>query len=198
LSEETEKTVQKAEKLPFRAEAFDWLQSIICAFVAGIFIFIFIARVVRVDGSSMYATLHNNDLVITSKLFYTPHTGDIVVFRTDGYGDEPLVKRIIAKGGQTVDIDFTAGIVYVDGVALDEPYTNTLTNVRENFDGEVTVPEGCLFVMGDNRNASRDSRSYSVGFVDERQIVGKVLFVLIPGSNDGEKADWSRFGSVYR
>ncbi len=88
--------------------------------------------------------------------------------------------------------------MYVDGKALDEPYVNTPTNIRENFTGEVTVPEGCLFVMGDNRNASRDSRSYSVGFVDERQIVGKVVLLLVPGSNENEKADWKRFGSVYR
>ncbi len=198
MSEKNEEIAGKKEKTSFGAEAFDWLQSIIAAFVAGLFIFVFVARVVRVDGSSMYKTLHNNDLVITSQLFYTPQVGDIIVFRTEETREEPLVKRVIAKAGQTVDIDFDEGVVYVDGKALDEPYVNTPTNIRENFTGEVTVPEGCLFVMGDNRNASRDSRSYSVGFVDERQIVGKVVLLLVPGSNENEKADWKRFGSVYR
>ncbi len=183
-------------------DMYDWLQCFITAIVAGIIIFIFVARVVKVDGSSMYGTLHNDDLVLASNLFYEPEAGDIVVLQTDSYGPSALVKRIIATEGQRVYIDFNAGIVYVDGVPLDEPYTNTLTNLPEDFSGEVTVPEGCVFLLGDNRNASRDSRDSSIGMVDERCIVGKVYFILIPGEDYTDYGislgrDFSRIGSPY-
>lgn len=179
-----------------KLELYDWVQCIVSALVVGILIFIFVARVVSVDGSSMYPTLYDTDKLITSNLFYTPKQGDVIVFQTDSYGKEPLVKRVIAVGGQTVDIDFDAGVVYVDGEALDEPYVNVPTYEREDFPGEVTVPAGCLFVMGDNRNASTDSRSDMVGFVDERCIIGKVLLIVFPGQT-AEGRTWSRIGSVY-
>lgn len=179
-----------------KLELYDWVQCVVTALVAGIFIFMFIARVVSVEGSSMYPTLHNTDKIITSKLFYTPQQGDIVVFQTSVYGSEPLVKRVIATEGQTVNIDFNAGIVYVDGEALDEPYVNAPTYEREDFEGELTVPEGYLFLMGDNRNASTDSRSDMVGLVDKRSIIGKVYLIAIPGSSD-EAREWNRIGSVY-
>ncbi len=153
-------------------------------------------RIVNVDGLSMYPTLQHADKIITSDLFYSPEVGDIVVVQTDTYGQDPLVKRIIAVGGQTVDIDFELGIVYVDGVALDEPYVNSLTLEREDFSGPITIPEGYLFLMGDNRNRSTDSRSNMVGLVDERCIIGKVYFILFPGADNGAR-DWSRIGSVY-
>lgn len=184
------------QKSSAKLELYDWVQCIVAALVVGIFIFIFIARIVSVDGSSMYPTLHDADKMITSNLFYTPKQGDIVVFQTDSYGSEPLVKRVIATGGQTVDIDFNAGIVYVDGEALEEPYVNAPTIEREDFQGEVLIPEGYLFVMGDNRNASTDSRSNMVGLVDERCVIGKVLLIIVPG-NSGEGREWSRIGSVY-
>ena len=94
--------------------------------------------------------------------------------------EDTLVKRIIATEGQVVDIDFNEGVVYVDGVALDEPYTNTPTNEREGFTGPVTVPEGYVFVMGDNRNGSTDSRDSRIGLIDERQILGKVVLRVFP------------------
>ena len=128
-----------------------------------------------VVGSSMYPTLEDGDKIIVSNLFYTPKQGDIVVFRKDEYREEPLVKRIIAVEGQTVDIDFERGIVYVDGEPLDP----------ENFIGPVEVPEGCIFVMGDNRNASTDSRTTEIGMVDERCIMGKVYFTVFPLKNFG-------------
>ena len=98
---------------------------------------------------------------------------------------EPIVKRIIATEGQTVDIDFEDGVVYVDGKALDEPYVNEPVHDRENFEGKITVPEGCVFVMGDNRNASTDSRDARLGCVDERYIMGRVYFTLFPVKNIG-------------
>ena len=99
--------------------------------------------------------------------------------------EEPIVKRIIATEGQTVDIDFDDGVVYVDGKALDEPYVNEPVHDRENFEGKITVPEGCVFVMGDNRNASTDSRDARLGCVDTRYIMGRVYFTLFPVKNIG-------------
>ena len=181
----------KAEKAPrsVRSDIYDWLQCIVMAIVICVLFFSFIVRLVDVVGSSMYPTLENGDKIIVSNLFYTPKQGDIVVFRKDEYREEPLVKRIIAVEGQTVDIDFERGIVYVDGEPLDEPYIAEPATDPENFIGPVevpeTVPEGCIFVMGDNRNASTDSRTTEIGMVDERCIMGKVYFTVFPLKNFG-------------
>ena len=180
-----------------KLEFFDWVQCVVVALVVGILIFMHCFRIVNVDGLSMYSTLNHGDKIITSNLFYTPQAGDIVVVQTDRYGPEPLVKRIIATGGQTIDIDFDSGIVYVDGVALDEPYVNSLTLEREDFDGPIQIPEGYLFLMGDNRNRSTDSRSDMVGLVDERCVIGKVYLIIMPGADESGNRDWSRIGSVY-
>ena len=180
-----------------RLELYDWVQCIVTALIAGILIFVFIGRVITVDGSSMFPTLVDTDKIITTNLFYDPQPGDVIVFQTDTFGPRPLVKRVIATEGQTVDIDFDSGVVYVDGVARDEPFVNEPTHQPEDFDGPVTVPEGCLFVMGDNRNASEDSRSHRVGFVDENCIIGKVIFVLFPGETEVTKRDFGRIGSPY-
>lgn len=190
--------MDEQEKLPEQAPeeqeeekgsaVFDWLQCIVAALVACILIFVFVGRTVGVVGPSMQQTLIEGDRLIISRLFYTPKYGDIVVLRKDAFKDEPIIKRVIATEGQTVDIDFAAGIVYVDGEALDEPYINTPTNAREDFTGPVTVPEGCVFVMGDNRNHSTDSRTEVIGCVDTRYILGKALFRLTP---------LNRLGSVY-
>ncbi|MBR1842247.1 MAG: signal peptidase I [Oscillospiraceae bacterium] len=186
-----------AEKSTVKGEIYDWVQSIISALVAGILVFTFVARVVRVDGTSMLQTLQDNDLVIAWSLGYTPKNGDIIVFETESYKRGPLVKRVIATGGQTIDIDFDAGIVYVDGEALEEDYTNTLTTRREDFSGPVTVPEGYMFCMGDNRNGSKDSRDNEIGLVDIRCTVGKVFFILMPGPSDGDnQRHWNRIGIV--
>ena len=166
----------KAEKAPrsVRSDIYDWLQCIVMAIVICVLFFSFIVRLVDVVGNSMYPTLENGDKIIVSNLFYTPKQGDIVVFRKDEYREEPLVKRIIAVEGQTVDIDFERGIVYVDGEPLDEPYIAEPATDPENFIGPVEVPEGCIFVMGDNRNASTDSRT-----------MGKVYFTVFPLKNFG-------------
>lgn len=190
----------KPEKQSAKMELFDWIQCVVSALVTGILLFVFVGRVVNVRGTSMYDTLNNNDKVICSKLFYTPKQGDIVVFRPENTGlfDYSLVKRIIAVGGQTVDIDFTQGIVYVDGQALQEPYTYEPTWKQEDFSGPITVPEGKLFVMGDNRNGSTDSRSSAVGLIDQRDIIGKVYWLILPGANMNGVKDTGRIGSVYR
>lgn len=180
-----------------RMELYDWIQCFVSALVVGIIIFMFGIRVVNVKGNSMYPTLYWSDRIVTTNFLYVPKQGDIVVVQTDSYGPEPLVKRIIATGGQTVDIDFLEGVVYVDGVALDEPYVAAPTVTREDFKGPLTVPEGCLFLMGDNRNESTDSRRETIGTVDERCVIGKVLFIILPAAGPDGSRDFGRFGSVY-
>ena len=162
------------------SEALDWLQCIVSAVIAAVLIFTFAVRTITVVGSSMVPTLEEGNLLIVSKLFYQPKNGDIVVLRKASFMNDPIVKRVIATAGQTVDIDFEEGIVYVDGAALDEPYVNSLTFEQEDFAEPVTVPEGQLFVMGDNRNRSTDSRDSRVGCVDTRYLIGRVLFRIAP------------------
>ena len=155
-------------------------------------------RVVVVSGSSMYDTLLDGDcLLLISNVFYqNPRQGDIVVASKDSFDNgAPIVKRVIATEGQTVDIDFGTGIVYVDGVALEEDYTYTMTNLDEGTSFPQVVEEGHVFLMGDNRNKSKDSRSPEIGQVDEREILGKAIFLFMPGTNKGNDTfDFSRIG----
>ena len=169
------------------------------ALIAGVLlIFSLCLRVVVVSGPSMNNTLYDGDwLVVLNNVFYRePKAGDIVVASKDAFENgNPIIKRVIATEGQTVDIDFTAGIVYVDGVALDEPYTLTPTNLAEGVPFPVVVSEGSLFVMGDNRNGSKDSRSYEIGLVDKREILGRAVFLVFPGTSKGRvDRDFSRMG----
>ena len=187
---------EKVEASPLKA-AYDWASAFAFAVIIGVLFFIFIGRIIGVEGLSMFPTLYNGDRVFASNLFYEPEYGDIVIVKSEHYGSSPLVKRVIATAGQTIDIDFVSGIVYVDGEALSEDYVNTPTNDREDFRGPLTVPEGYIFVMGDNRNASTDSRSDRVGLIDTRNILGKVYLVLLPGEDEEtEERDWSRIGAV--
>ena len=110
---------------------------------------------------------------------------------------EPIIKRIIATEGQWVDIDFKAGVVYVDGTALDEPYANTPTTLYEGIAFPLMVEEGCVFVLGDNRNESKDSRSPDIGLVDQREILGKAIFLFLPGVDPvAEKRNFTRIGAL--
>lgn len=169
-------------------------------------------RVVVVSGTSMNTTLLDGDylLLLSNTFYHNPQYGDIIVAAKDSFKDgEPIVKRVIATEGQWVDIDFEKGIVFVsdDGMTtwrqLDEPYTNTPTNVQEGVQFPLYVEEGCLFVMGDNRNGSRDSRSPDIGLVDKREVLGKVIFLFLPGTNGtdssgqpNEERDFGRIGVV--
>ena len=191
---ETWPEIKKRKLKERRGETFDWIQSLVVALFACVLIFTFLVRVVGVVGTSMLNTLHPGDRILVSNLFYTPKRGDIIVLRKESFNSEPIVKRVIATEGETVTIDFEGGIVYVDGVALDEPYTLEPTHRRIDFGDSVTVPEGCLFVMGDNRNGSTDSRDDRIGCVDERLVIGRAFFLLVPGgdSQHGESRDWSR------
>lgn len=169
-----------AQKQPGRG-LLDWAQALALAISAIVIIFTFFARIIGVDGDSMNPTLINRDRLIISNIAYDPTPGDIVVIHVEGYS-EPLIKRVIATEGQTVMLAPDEGLVYVDGVALDEPYTAEAT--RKNYDTpaytDIVVPDGCVFVMGDNRNHSSDSRSSTVGMVDERQVIGRALWRLFP------------------
>ena len=152
----------------------------------------------------MYPTLVHTDYVaLLSNVFYSGsdiQNGDIVVALAPRFDHEPLVKRVIATAGQTVDIDFEQGVVYVDGVALEEDYINEPT-YRQFYDRGVTFPltveEGHVFLMGDNRNDSSDSRLAAIGQVDTRYILGKVLFIMLPGYDQvTDSRDFGRIGVV--
>jgi len=184
-----------------KMELYDWMQCFVSAIICGIFIFVFIGKSIGVDGESMLGTLHNNDRVIMSGLFYTPKDGDIIIFNppTEEFGSTPLVKRVIALENETIDIDFESGQVYIDGIPIDKTdsrYVSEGTFRRSNFVGPYTVPKGHVFVMGDNRNHSSDSRDARIGAVDTRYILGKVLFLLIPGGDEDNPRDWRRFGFI--
>jgi signal peptidase I len=181
-----------------RTEIYDWIQTLVSTLLAVIIAFIFLGRQITVIGDSMYETLHDDDKVLMTNIFYTPEYGDIVIIKAQSFGETPLVKRIIATEGQEIDIDFVSHTVTVDGAALSEPYIYELTSENGDFKGPLTVPEGCVFVMGDNRNHSTDSRFERVGFVDKRNILGKVHFITVPGKNDYGIRDWSRVGSAYK
>ncbi|MBE6705534.1 MAG: signal peptidase I [Ruminococcaceae bacterium] len=180
----------------FVADVVEWVETFAMALCVVVLLFTFGFRIVTVDGDSMLNTLHHGERLIISDIMYEPKIGDVVITAVpDYYGDNPLVKRVIAVGGQTVDIDFDKWVVTVDGKPLatdefgnptNEPYVNyiagypmyELKNVQNPISYPYKVPEGYVFVMGDNRNNSSDSRKF--GAVAERNIIGKVLFRITP------------------
>lgn len=171
---------QSDKKYDLKKDIWEWVESIAISVATLIVIFVFVFRIVGISGISMEDTLHNDDRVVISSLFYTPSQGDIVVINQPNEYNEPIVKRIIALAGQTVDIDFTTGKVSVDGVVLDEPYISTPTTVKYDVSFPVEIPEGKVFVMGDNRQHSVDSRKESIGMIDTRYILGKAIFRVFP------------------
>ena len=164
-------------------EMYDWIYSLVIALIICVIIFAFFIRVVDVVGTSMNPTLNNSDKMLVSGLFYKPSVGDVVVFKKNEYDpDKALVKRVIAVEDQEINIDFDKGIVYINGQPIVEDYILEPTMNKLDFIGPKTVPEGCVFVMGDNRNASMDSRKTEIGMVDTRLILGKAYFVIYPMS----------------
>ncbi|MCQ2484994.1 MAG: signal peptidase I [Clostridia bacterium] len=150
-------------------------------------IFTFFVRIVGVDGNSMNNTLQHGDWLLVSAVNTEINRGDIVISTQPNAFNEPIVKRVIAKGGQTVDIDFHTGTVSVDGEILDEPYIAAKTLTPEGVNFPIVVPEGKLFLMGDNRNDSTDSRSEAIGCVDERYILGVAKCRVTPNFTIFEK-----------
>ena len=147
-----------------------------------VLLFTFVARIIVVSGPSMENTLHGGDLILVWSLGYTPRQGDIVVLTQESYQEDSIVKRVIATEGQSVDIDYGSATVYVDGVPLEEDYTKERMHLPSYGEGinHVTVPKGCIFVMGDNRNQSADSRYPAIGIVDTRCVIGHGLTVIFP------------------
>ena len=177
------------EQLPPIKSLMLYLHDLVYVLAVVMILFLLLFRIMIVSGSSMYATLLDGDwiLVASSVLYHDPQPGDIIVASKESFNDgEPIVKRVIATEGQTVDIDFETGIVYVDGVALQEDYTYTPTNIQEGNAFPITIAQGCIFVLGDNRNGSKDSRHPDIGMIDTRQVLGKAVFLLFPGS-DGDR-----------
>ena len=194
--------MQEQKKKTVRGrDLYDWVQSLVGSVLVVVAIFTFGIRMLGVDGHSMLNTLQHGDrlLVLNSMFYHDYRYGDIVILRKDGvFDNDPIVKRVIAVGGQTVDIDFNAGIVYVDGEALKEDYVREPTYTAEGTEFPLTVPEGSIFVMGDNRNGSSDSRDYRLGTVDTRYVIGKAAFLLFPGVDyDTNRRDFSRIGVIW-
>lgn len=211
LDEDKKKETSAAE------EFIDWVETVICAFFVVILIFTFILRIANVDGGSMLPTLVEGDRLIVSHLMYTPEVGDIVIINTEhpvrecetcGHivydmesidcpscgeigtlhiqkNEKAIVKRVIATANQVVEVDTANGTVKVDGVVIDEPY---ILEPASKEGGKYTVPDGCVFVMGDNRNNSTDSRSSWLGFVEEEDILGKVILRVFPFNSIGVPA----------
>ena len=177
-----------------------YLHDLVYMLVVILLLFLLFFRVIVVSGDSMYSTLMDGDyLLLLSKIFYQePQQGDIIVASKDSYDDgAPIIKRVIATEGQIVDIDFENGIVYVDGLPMDEPYINNLTTRAEGVLFPLFVEKGCIFVLGDNRAVSKDSRHPEIGLIDTRQVMGKAVFLILPGVDEWTKVrDFDRTGVI--
>ena len=180
------------EKGSFRSDLYYWLQALVAVLVALILTCTLAGRIIGVVGSSMEPTLYNGNLLLLQSLGYTPQQGDVVVLRKPGFPappqeTAPIVKRVIAVGGQHVRVDYDAGAVYVDGVPLNEPYiAEAMTPTSGDMSVlDVMVPEGSIYVLGDNRNNSSDSRHVALSTVDTRYVLGRALWVVFPQSSFG-------------
>lgn len=185
---------EEARKKQLAAETdfFSWIRGLTTTLAALVVVFTCCFMVMLVSGSSMAPTLHDGDIMLINRLASAPQQGDIVVLRKDAFLEEAIVKRCIAVAGQEVEIDYDANLVYVDGAALEEDYLNFDNVGYEEYGSDYmvekpnmvyshfVVPEGCIFVMGDNRNGSSDSRTASLGMVDTRYVIGKVMLMVRP------------------
>lgn len=181
-------TQEAPEKKSIWLDVYNTMADVAACLIFVTILFVFAIRLVGVQGPSMFPTLHDGDkLTLLSNFLYEPQVGDIVVARVPSFSEDPIVKRVIANEGQTIDINFETGEVFVDGQLLDEPYINDPTTRAEGMQFPLTVPEGCIFVMGDNRLHSTDSRHPDIGCFDRRYVLGKALQIVLP---------FERFGGV--
>jgi signal peptidase I len=194
-----QETKPAKKKLTPAQQFFKDARDVIVIVTTFMLVYVLFFRAVVVVGDSMYDTLMDGDylLVLNNLVYKDPKQGDIIVASKDSFrGGECIIKRVIATEGQEVDIDFETGKVYVDGELLDEPYLYTETTNFEGVQFPLTVDEGCLFVMGDNRRWSMDSRDPLIGLIDEREVLGRAIFLLMPGKDHEEKRDFSRIGGL--
>lgn len=195
-----------AEELPeeppqnnqtFAGEFLEWIEVLCSAMVLVVVLFTFIFRIATIEGESMLYTLEGGDKVVISNLNYEPRQGDIVVvsrnaqntIKAEADSNEPIIKRVIAVGGQTVDIDFKTGTVYVDGTALEEDYLGSPTYDKYDVEFPIYIPEGYIFILGDNRGNSMDSRDGRIGeggLVDERYVLGRAVYRFLPFNKIGK------------
>lgn len=172
----------------FKLDLYFWMQALAVALVFLVLTFTFVGRIIRVEGSSMVPTLHQGDLMLIQSIGYQPKQGDVVVLRKSTFMPQPVVKRVIATAGQHVRVDYEEHCVYVDGEKLEEPYIKEVMEDPRHGDLtvlDVTVPDGSIYVLGDNRNHSSDSRNQFLGTVDTRYILGRAFFILMPFSDFG-------------
>ena len=174
---------QENQSSGIMVEIYEWLEAIAFALAIVVILFTFLFRVVSVSGPSMNPTLTSGDRIVLNSLFYTPQNGDIVVItQPNSHDTEPLIKRVIAVEGQTISIDAETDTVTVDGVKLNESYIldQDIQRAGESYEYPLTIPKGKVFVMGDNRNDSFDSRDPGLGMVEEKYIMGKAIFRIYP------------------
>lgn len=177
-------------------ETIEWIESIVFSIFAIILVFVFVMRIVGVVGESMENTFLNGDRLIIRNIGYTPERGDVVVvsrsYLPKDHPDstEPIIKRVIAVGGQTVETKADTSEVYVDGVLLQEDYIKESNLLYVYQDKVWKIPEGHIFVMGDNRRVSKDSRNSDIGVIDERYVLGEVVFRIYPFDNFEAVKGW--------
>ena len=202
---------KEKEHVSWQVSVLQYLHDIVYLLAIIVIVFLLLFRVVVVSGTSMNDTLMDGDylLLLGDALYRQPKQGDIIVAAKESFDDgAPIVKRVIATEGQWVDIDFSEGIVYVGDdpgsmQPLHESYTKSLTTNPEGVTFPLQVSDGCIFVLGDNRGRSKDSRSPEIGLIDEREVLGKVIFLFLPGTNGTDsfgnpnvKRDFGRIGVV--
>ncbi|MBR6549493.1 MAG: signal peptidase I [Clostridia bacterium] len=164
-----------------RKEALEWLEMFVVSVLVVVLLFTFVFRMVGISGSSMENTVFENERVLIRSAFYTPEQGDIVVISRDYMQkkDDPIIKRVIATEGQEVYLDFESNTVYVDGVALNEPYVKGSLSMGSGMQNNPhVVAENCVFVLGDHRSVSLDSRA--MGDIKEEYILGKAFLRVYP------------------